>query len=130
LRAASPEQKIIWNNIFLRWGENVAISQLFYQGVLGGREFNLYFANKMYFALDVCASNHGVPTNTRANLTFYDETNTESFVARDTDIEYAILPEWYYSGNILYLKNFLFSRAVPGEYGYFRFIGYRLTIGI
>lgn len=128
---ASPEQKLLWNYVFLRWGERVAVSQLVIRGSAG--ELTVYDANKLYFAYQIQFSPSGVPTPWTAPSQYiacFDENNAaiETFVG--TSLYWDVTAAQARSqANTINIKNFLFGRIVPsaGSYG-ITFIGYRLGI--
>ena len=56
IKSASPEQRLLWNFIFLNFGVNISISQFFYIGGIAGSELTTYNANKLYLAYDLTIS--------------------------------------------------------------------------
>lgn len=128
----------MWNaeqEIFLRYAKNIiawnTIQEFYFFGAVGGSEMMVYNAAKLYLALEFECSNHGDPTTTRANMTFYDQLNNINYVLRNDDVEYdptvVVPPGWWHNGNAVVMKNFYFSRLLPAQYGYGKFIGYKLT---
>lgn len=117
LRAAKT--RIAWNTI----------QEFYFFGAVGGSEMMIYSANKLYLALEFECSNHGDPTITRANMTFYDELNNINYVWRNDDVEVSdnAVPSWWHNGNAGVMRNFWFSRLLPAQYGYAKFIGYKIT---
>jgi len=131
LAAATPEQRLLWNDVFLRWGERLPISQLFYQGVSAGSELVTYSANKIYIAYElgigfvngvVTAGHPQVDLHNELNVSF--QTFTNNALVWDTTAAGV-----RHDGNYVNIKNVYFSRVVPsGGYGHVKFIGYRLSI--
>lgn len=127
LKAATPEQKILWNHVFLRFGERVSVSQYYYSGMLTGSELATYVARKMYLGCQVMFS-----SNSTAGTGFqlFDENNVAN--------------NWILVGGYAYWDataaalrtlngsktehNLLFSRAtiISGLAQHIQFIGYRL----
>lgn len=129
-KAATPEQKILWNYIFLRWGERIAISQVYFTGVFAGTEFSVYAANKLYVALQMevtYGSVNGTPAGTginvynEANALFYNVFNNSSY----WDVTAAAQRN---SALTVYNKNIYFSRLSLSSGTYLKFIGYRIGI--
>lgn len=130
IKNATAEQRILWNDIFLRYGEKIGIRQLSYIGVILGSEFLTYSVNKMYFALDFVVS--GIPTAASATVGyvfFYNEANALTFTFSNNsavwDATAAVLKQ---SANSGVLHNILFSRIVSQAHLQISFIGYRLSI--
>lgn len=130
LRAATPEQKILWNYIFLRWGERVAISQFYHHGLFNTGELTVYSANKIYIAYQlnitgVAAMGVAVPTTV-----LYNELNAE-FYRVNNDFVYwdATAAAVRNNNNIAQINNIWFARlsAINGM-NYGTFIGYRIGI--
>lgn len=127
LKAATPAQRIVWNDIFLRYGERAAVSQVFYQGPSAGAEFLNYVPRKMYFAYEFKLSYAGVG-NIPKSAVFYDENNVVK-IAHSNNVVYwdATAAAVYYQGNTEKLDNLLFSRVLfGGAVVYVDFIGYRI----
>lgn len=127
LRAATPEQRIVWNYIYLRYGERCAVSQLQFSGNLIGSELATYAAGKMYFALQLSYSGTPAAAVAPEYLRLYDESNNIKFVISN------VLPVWdataaamRYLNNMAYINNMLFSRLVMNTNDDISFIGYRL----
>jgi hypothetical protein len=131
LKAATPEQRLLWNYIFLRWGERVPISQFYYAGALTGSELGVYSANKLYVAYSFKVSSNSAPSlATPIFLNYYNEAN----VIFQTDG--VNLPFWdataaavRYSNSSSESFNIYFSRVAntAGTVSV-KFIGYRIGI--
>ena len=128
LKAATPEQKLLWNYIFLRFGERVPITQLYYAGALG--EFSLYNANKLYVAYSLDLQSNGASVAGFPNVVLFNELNAVhasiSNIAAYWDATAAAVR---FGGNNISLSNYWFSRIlINGGYSTIRFIGYRISI--
>ena len=130
IKAATPEQRILWNSIFLKYGDKIALQQLYFCGAIAGTEFLTYSANKMYMAMSVESSF----VTSQVAITycfneFYNEANavfyTEVNVAPAWDTTAAIMK---FSNNNAKTTNILFSRIALTSYTRMKFIGYRLGI--
>jgi hypothetical protein len=131
IKNATAEQRILWNSIFLKFGETIGISQFNYTGPNVGTEFLTYSANKLYFALQMSIfSSSGPASASYGQAQLFDETNTLMFLAtNNAPVWDATAAALKYSVNIIELKNLLFSRfAVVAAIGGIHFIGYRLAI--
>jgi len=129
IKNATAEQRILWNYIFLRFGERVGISQFAYFGsIAGSGELIVYDARKMYLAL-VFAGSSGSITNAPCSINIFDEGNVlidqpaSNFSYWDTAAAGQRI-----GGSSFELRTLLFSRIAANAYAYTRFIGYKLTI--
>lgn len=128
LRAATPEQKILWNDIFLRFGQNCAISQLRLHGTnIIGSELSTFVARKIFVAYQLDVDGMGI-TTVNAYLNITDENNVavrsinSAFPVWDTTA--AVIK---YSPVHKQLNNFFFGRVSATTGHSFNFIGYRVT---
>lgn len=127
LRAATPEQRILWNYIFLRFGERISISQYCFSGTIAG-ELTVYTARKIYLAYEMQYSYNGSSVTTSSGRVMaYDELNAFNF---SLDNSY---PAWdataaamRYLPQTGVIKNIWFSRIVAGLYNTIHFKGYRI----
>jgi hypothetical protein len=127
IKAATPEQRILWNDIFLRYGDRLAISQFFFQGSYAGSEFNTYAANKLYFCLD-CFLTRSTLQTVFPTTYFYDAANGVNITTNNNSLVWDTTGAAIrYGMNDLNVKNFVFSRIVT-DYSGIKFIGYRLGI--
>lgn len=130
IRAATPEQRILWNYIFLRFGEKIALQQVFYYGNLAGSEFLIYSANKLYIALQLSLTfTLGAANATASYVSFFNELNVLATGGN------AVQPAWdttaaayKYGNNDYNSKNEVFARILATNYSQIKFIGYRLGI--
>lgn len=74
LAAATSEQKILWNDIFLKFGDRCAISQYYFAGGLAG-QLNTYAARRMYVAYELQLFGNFTPQVAAVSAIFYDENN-------------------------------------------------------
>jgi hypothetical protein len=127
LQAATPEQKILWNYVFLRFGVNIAISQIYYNGATAGSEFLTYVSNKIFLAYQINTEASGGNAAAPGILTLYDENNVASNTIGNP------FPYWdataaalRYAGGYCQANNIYFSRILPSNMNRFGFIGYRI----
>lgn len=128
LKAATPEQKILWNFIFLRFGERIAISQLHFSGGVAG-EIGIYSANKIYLAYQIAINGQSSVQATGSYLQFYNETNASKFIiSNNAGIWDATAAAARYINNSIGYNNIWFSRVAIGGISTIEFIGYRIMI--
>lgn len=126
---ADAEQRILWNHIFLQFGEKIGLRQYFYQGVFLGSEISIYDANKIYIALSIVAAGISAAGTNRCYFTTFDEANNVSMYANDNSVLFnATTAAVNYVHNSVELKNCYFSRLSVSQYSNIKFIGYRLSI--
>jgi len=131
LKNATPEQAILWNSIFLAFGDKIAISQLYYLGQMGGTEFSIYNANKMYLCLDswFTVDSGQAEDAARFSAIIYDRNNVESGSLNNTAMSYnTTTPAMLFLSNTIKAQNYIFSRLAFQNLFYMKFIGYRLSI--
>lgn len=127
LQAATPEQKIIWNYLYLRFGERIAVSQYYYQGS-PINEITTYSANKLFFALQLSVGGAYLGAQP-AFITLYDENNAVSLY-QDISLQYwdaTAAALRFVNGSGQY-NNLVFSRLSFTGATVFQFVGYRITI--
>lgn len=128
LKAATPEQRILWNDVFLRFGERIAISQLRYTGIYTGSRIGIYSADAMYVAyqLEVSAQYDGSAFS--HYLTTYSPTNViESIFMYSNPFWDATAAAVKFNSGFISLRNLLFSRISSSNGNtYINFIGYRI----
>lgn len=130
LKAATPEQRLMWNYIFLRWGERIPISQLFYVGSSAGTEFLTYSASKLYVCYSLRFAGSNVAQSSVQNIGFYNELNALHFVnANNYAFWDATAANFVMGKNESESTNLYFSRIVINSVAsQIRFIGYRISI--
>lgn len=128
LKAATPEQKILWNDVFTRFGDRCAVSQLVVRGVPG--ELGTYVARKVYLAYQLTGTPNvaalgGAGFN---RIELMDEANnlqnnliTMSVYWDNTAAAFRNVP------STIGVNNLIFSRLVLSGYQHVIFIGYRIT---
>jgi hypothetical protein len=129
LKAATPEQKLMWNEIFLRFGERVAISQFSYVGSVAGSEMTVYAANKYYIAYQLGFSCSAVQQVVAGNTLLYDAANAIHYYLREnTQYWDATAAAARFMMNEQKINNVHFSRFSNTYYNFVLFHGYRLGI--
>jgi hypothetical protein len=126
LSAATPQQRLIWNYIFLTYGERVAINQIYWGGATG-TEAETYAAGKMYFMYRMIFGN-GAGAAVGVNpgqISLFDATNTLMTILNNNR------PVWVGAANNyvnlhIDIQNLLFSRFSTLVYNEVTFVGYRL----
>jgi len=123
--AATIEQKIIWNDLYLKYGQRMAISQLTFTGDPATSELVVYTARKMYLAYSIHMSCELSTTVPQMNM--FDESNALNFrfgiPAAYWDVT-AVGPK--YMGQAIPLENALFSRIVLNGAAFVDFVGFRI----
>lgn len=128
LKAATPEQRILWNQIFLRFGERATISQYIHFGLVSAAPFSAYTARRVFVAYQAIMSGIGLATATPYSGALYDENNAVNGSFSSNEMAWdATAAAIRYNGIEVELKNIYFSRIVPGAYSYIRFIGYMVN---
>lgn len=128
IKGATPEEKLIWNQIFLLGGDRLTISQLYYCGAVAGTDFLTYRARRLFLAYTL---NYSATITGAANVktvTFYNELDIINFVCHNLNIIWnatAAAPNYHINDG--FINNIYFSRlAIVGPV-YIKFIGYRIT---
>ena len=127
IKTATPAQRIMWNELFLRFGENITIRQFCYSGILAGSEFVAFTARKIFYAYYL-ESGFEFSTPNVPYLYVYDENNL--LVQKYSNSpgfwdSTAAAPK--YSGAIIQTSDLYFSRLAHQQYTYLRFIGFRIN---
>lgn len=128
LKSATPEQKILWNYLFLLCGERMSIAQLFYQGPSAGTDFLTYRARRLFFALELQAgqTSGGGQLNSPL-ITLYDQTNVISlYIPSATGYWNGTTAALNYLPVAIETHNVYFSRILLSVYTYVKFVGYRI----
>ncbi len=130
IKAANPEQRILWNYLLLLCGERLSISQLYYQGAIAGSEFVTFRARRLYFAYNFEAGRDSPYADSNgAMVSFYDQNNALSFniMGAYPSWNAALALMWYSTYNTAN-KNLYFSRILNnGVFLYMKFNGYRIV---
>lgn len=127
---ATAEQRILWNSIFLSFGEKIGMSQLNYKGAVAATEFLNYSINKLYFCIRLRVGYDTATAGAQAGLLrLYNNANTIDLIMQNNN------PVWDATAaaikyNIVSfdITNCLFSKIVLIGYQSIQFIGYRLSI--
>jgi hypothetical protein len=126
IKSATPEQRILWQQVLLIAGEQAPVRQLFYQGAAAGSEFLTYSPNKLYLALDL-SGNLIAAQASFGSFLVHDETNTGVMYYG------SIYPVWNTTGAAVWSastsqenRNFYFSRLIVTGYTFIKFIGYKI----
>ena len=129
IKQATAEQRLLWNFIFMQFGDRVSISQLFYMGAVAGSEFLVYRAGKLYLCYDIHLSAPGTPNGATQYFQFYNENNAINFYGTNQSVFFNVgTAVTMYSANDFNIPNIYFSRFVmAGMYNYMRFVGFRLN---
>lgn len=128
IKAATPAQKILWNYIFLNFGERIGITQLYYQGAIAGSEFLTYTLGKHYLALNVFFSGAGAASGANNLISLYDRANAiNGYINNQTSLFDPVAAANEY-GQFSYMTEALhFSRLIINNWTYIRFIGYKIS---
>lgn len=132
VKAAKPAQRILWNYIFLTFGERASLSQLFYQGVIAGSDFLTFRDRRIYVAYEL-SFNNGTVSTAAGVCTLFNEANAVSFSVCNTargvywDVTAAAVVNSNLSNNLT-MRNVYFSRFVSHvTITYMVFNGFRVT---
>lgn len=130
INSATAEQRILWNYIFLHFGEKIGLQQFYYSGAIPASEFLIYSATKMYLGLYLIFGSHGVAqTGVNGTIEFFDQANaTQGLRGNNYPVWETTAAVLKYSAGAFIISNMLFSRLVATMYGSMTFIGYRLSI--
>lgn len=128
IKAADPEQRIMWNNLFLEFGERISLSPLFYQGASAGSEFLVFKAGILYVAYNLRGAGTGAAIATNHLISLYDRNNVVTYYSNQS-VSYfdSVAAAAKYSLIGLDHKNLTFSRLVLQNMTSLRFIGYRIS---
>lgn len=125
---ATPEQKIFFDRVVLKVGDN-QITPFFFEGIIAGSELLTYNANKLYFALDLELSTDPTPLPTPGYGWLYDETNTIFFHLNNNSLYYDATATAYKAvPNNAITKNVYFSRLSVQSITKVKFIGFKTIV--
>jgi hypothetical protein len=131
IKSASPEQKILWNHIFLTFGERATISQLYIHGNIGTTELFTYVPRKIFLAYSLILGTNGPVTPNLAGeaFTIYDETNSLILFPANNSVYWDVTAAAVkFLGNSTILNNLYFSKInTTAGAVLVKFIGYRIT---
>lgn len=130
LKAASPEQLILWSQSRLLCGENAAIRPISYTGNLTGSEFTgAGVPRRLYigYLIELSYTSSGGATDAPTTIV----TPTGNFILRNQSATYnSGTAQYFYAYNSISVKNYLFTQLVEvfgGIITKLNFIGYRIT---
>ena len=129
VKAATADQRLLWNYIFLLAGDKIGVSQFYYHGLIAGSEFLNYSANKLYISYSFSFGNTGGSNANSPFVQFFDRLNISighlgnGSMSWDTTAAAFRYAAYYFDANCC-----LFSRIVVSNYNSLKFIGYRLSI--
>lgn len=130
IRAASPVEKLMWQQIRLLTGERAAIRQLHYCGTITGSEFVTHSPNKLYLGLEVDFGPDATPRAAAPLIAFYNEANA-IFKQDANNSTYwdTTAAAMKYVPNSFSLNNVLFWRVTTtaNYYNFIAFKGYRIN---
>lgn len=128
IKSSNPNQRILWNDIFLLFGENIAVKQLNYMGPFAGSEFATYSASKYYFCYNFKAVSTAGTTNVLGNVALFNQVNAiYYYFINGNAIWQAVAAAVFYCDNDMINNDFLFSRLTMQNFNFLHFIGFRIT---
>lgn len=130
-KSATPAQKILWNDTFLKYGDNLAIQQFVYSGSIGASEFVTFNSRRLFLAYQLDFSyNTGAAT---ANIG-YIKLIGQLGGANNLLLPSNSIPVWnttaaavHYVLNTINILNISFFQIVTQFYTSMNFIGFRIT---
>lgn len=131
-KSATPEQKIIWNNLFFKFGDNLSIIQFNYTGSHQLSPFWTFLARQYWYALQLSfGATVGAAVTTAGGVTqFNDENNTPLFYADFSIPSFNTSSASQNYSNVFWtIKNIHFANCWQPSvrHPWVNFIGYRLT---
>lgn len=129
IKASSSEEKIIWQHVRLITGENAAIQQLYYAGLVAGSVYATYVARTIYFAYSITvgrSNNQQVPG---IRFSVYNELNGLVLqLSNHSNIWNATAAAVHSYANSFDLRNIIFGKIEnSGGYDYVKIIGYKIV---
>lgn len=126
LKAATPEQRLLWNYVFLQYGERASISQLFYIGSGLSAPYYAFTARRMFLAYELMISGNGVIQVAPTAPILYNEAGLANFQIQNNSVVWdATAAALRYYANDMIHNNLLFSRCTGGAWH--KFIGYMIN---
>lgn len=132
LKTATPEQKIIWEYIFNRYGEKCSIQRFFIRGnIANNLEITTYALGKMFFIYKGAFTGaSAVPAAIAGYALIYDEGNNLQYMVSNNSFYWdATAAAYRAANNYVEYTNMLFSRYNYSVYEYGYMIGYKLIFG-
>lgn len=129
INTATAEQRIVWNSIFLQYGEKIGLQQFTYSGPIPNSEFLIYSAAKMYLGLFIIFGSHGAAQAPNCNIEFFNKANgSQGLIGNSIPVWDTTAAALKYTAGIFNIASILFSRIIATTYGFVVFNGYRLSI--
>lgn len=127
-KCATPETKLIFDHLYLKFGDSLSISRFCYTGVINSTFWLTFTARRLFLALYVSFGHGGAVLNTSSpQVSFYDETDTIFYQSNQSNIMMNdTLQLVRYNGMNIYERNIYFSRILKTHYDYINFIGYEI----
>lgn len=135
-RAETLEQWILYNWIFQQFDNGSAVNRritqvipMYSQRTVVGSEFLTYAATKLYICLSLSAYYYFDATTT-THMQYYNENNVQmGILSKYTGYwrNLAVTAHRYIENNYTW-KNFYFSRLLPNNATFIRFIGYKINL--
>lgn len=126
----TPEQEILLSHFYNQFDNRSAanrnivnVEPLYFQGAIGGTEFLVYAATKLYICYDF-KNNDSLINAITPFINFRDENNVNFSSVRNIIYDAATA----YLANKWEMKNFYFSCAVVQLSSFITFCGYRITL--
>jgi hypothetical protein len=127
ITSANSEQKILWNEILLRFGEKIAVRPIYYEGAITGSEFATYIANKTYLSLYSVVTTQGYGSSSPWYVELYNHLNASKAIYSNNVCYWdATAAAARFVGNTLELKNVYFHRLDKINYTTLIFKGFRI----
>jgi len=123
IRGATPEQRILWNYVFYKFGENIAVEQFYYVGVtnpFGTTPVGLHY---LAYNIELSSNNHNDVNPAWA--TFLDETLTQIFTLQNSSAGDVTIG---FAENNAETKNIIFRRFSVNVFTHCKIQGFKLRI--
>jgi len=129
IKNATPEQKILWQQIRMITGENASIRQYYYFGGIAGHEVLTYSANRLFLAFELQFAGGSINNSiTNISVDLFNEANVLSFSTAETsglwDATAAMRTQ---IAQNLFIPNCYFSRIINHNIGYMKLNGFKIT---
>jgi hypothetical protein len=124
---SNPDQRILWNEIYLQFGDTISIRPHFYSGPIGGSEFLSFLSNKIYLAYKLDVSYYGAALNSPGYIEFRDSADVVQFRYQNLNMSWNLTTSlMQFLPNSLLLENLIFGRILATSYTYIKFVGFRI----
>lgn len=126
MRSATAEQKIVWNDLYSKFGERLAVVPLYYSGVTESAPFYNLIARRIYFAYSI-QTGAAETKNALVPVIFDDENGNSVMYAYNRAI--AVSPQ--YNANALLIENIYFARCQITNgtplFHFIKFVGFAIN---